>query len=85
MPCSRTASVFLNVAYRKLSLTEKEKPWLENTKYNKLQKLIYLINYVSCKLQVLLQMFTGGLLSMGSHRVGHDWSDLAAAAAGKWL
>ena len=25
----------------------------------------------------------GGLLSMGSHRVGHDWSDLAAAAAGE--
>ena len=25
-----------------------------------------------------------GLLSMGSHRVGHDWSDLAAAAAA-WL
>ena len=24
----------------------------------------------------------GGLLSMGSHRVGHDWSDSAAAAAG---
>ena len=23
----------------------------------------------------------GGLLSMGSHRVRHDWSDLAAAAA----
>ena len=23
----------------------------------------------------------GGLLSMGSHRVGHDWSDLAATAA----
>ena len=23
----------------------------------------------------------GGLLSMGSNRVGHDWSDLAAAAA----
>ena len=23
----------------------------------------------------------GGLLCMGSHRVGHDWSDLAAAAA----
>ena len=23
----------------------------------------------------------GGLLSMGSHRVGHDWSDLAPAAA----
>ena len=23
---------------------------------------------------------TGGLLSMGSHRVGHDWCDLAAAA-----
>ena len=22
----------------------------------------------------------GGLSSMGSHRVGHDWSDLAAAA-----
>ena len=33
----------------------------------------------------------GGLLSMGSHRVGHDRSDLAAAAAwarftgGPWL
>ena len=24
----------------------------------------------------------GGLLSVGSHRVGHDWSDLAAAAEG---
>ena len=24
----------------------------------------------------------GRLPSMGSHRVGHDWSDLAAAAAG---
>ena len=24
-----------------------------------------------------------GLPSMGSHRVGHDWSDLAAAAAGR--
>ena len=23
----------------------------------------------------------GGLPSVGSHRVGHDWSDLAAAAA----
>ena len=23
----------------------------------------------------------GGLLSMGLHRVGHDWSDLEAAAA----
>ena len=27
----------------------------------------------------------GGLPSMGSHRVGHDWSDLAAAAAVFWL
>ena len=26
-----------------------------------------------------------GLLSMGSHRVGHDWSDLAAAAAAHHL
>ena len=26
---------------------------------------------------------SGGLPSMGSHRVGHDWSDLAAAAAAK--
>ena len=23
----------------------------------------------------------GGMPSMGSHRIGHDWSDLAAAAA----
>ena len=27
----------------------------------------------------------GGLPSMGSHRVGHDWSDLAAAAAESFL
>ena len=27
----------------------------------------------------------GGLPSMGSHRVGHDWSDLAAAAAGTMI
>ena len=27
----------------------------------------------------------GGLPSMGSHRVGHDWSDLAAAAAAAYL
>ena len=27
----------------------------------------------------------GGLLSLGSHRVGHDWSDLAAAAAAKLI
>ena len=26
----------------------------------------------------------GGLPSMGSHRVGYDWSDLAAAAAAAW-
>ena len=25
-----------------------------------------------------------GLLSMGSHRVGHNWSDLASAAANYW-
>ena len=28
---------------------------------------------------------SGGLLSTGSHRVGHDWSDLAAAAAAERL
>ena len=27
----------------------------------------------------------GGLPSIGSHRVGHDWSDLAAAAAARLL
>ena len=27
----------------------------------------------------------GGLQSMGSHRVGHDWSDLAAAAVATYL
>ena len=26
----------------------------------------------------------GGLPSMGSHRGGHNWSDLAAAAAADW-
>ena len=27
----------------------------------------------------------GGLPAMGSHRVGHDWSDLAAAAIHPWI
>ena len=27
----------------------------------------------------------GGLPSMGSHRVGHDWSDLAAEEAAQWI
>ena len=27
----------------------------------------------------------GGLPSMGSHRVGYDWSDLAAAAGVKYI
>jgi len=27
----------------------------------------------------------GGLPSLGSHRVGHDWSDLAAATAAYWM
>ena len=27
----------------------------------------------------------GGLLSIGSHRVRHDWSDLAAAAAAAYI
>ena len=27
----------------------------------------------------------GGLPSMGSHRVGYDWSDLAAAASSKMI
>ena len=27
----------------------------------------------------------GGLPSMGSHRVGHEWNDLAAAVAGNVL
>ena len=26
-----------------------------------------------------------GLLSLGSHRIGHDWSDLAAAAAAEYI
>ena len=28
-----------------------------------------------------LNLTAGGLLSIGLHRVGHDWNDLAAAAA----
>ena len=27
----------------------------------------------------------GGLPSMGSHRIGHDWSNLAAAAAAEYI
>ena len=40
-----------------------------------------------CCVEILYDLvFEGGLPSMGSRRVGHDWSDLAAAAAaaGQW-
>ena len=35
----------------------------------------------------LCLIMPGGLPSMGSHRVGHDWHDLAAAASlyGVWI
>ena len=32
--------------------------------------------------RILVTEELGGLLSVGSHRIEHDWSDLAAAAAG---
>ena len=32
----------------------------------------------------LCLIMPGGLPSMGSHRVGHDWHDLAAVAAEAW-
>ena len=37
------------------------------------------IRFSQCKIPGMAE--PGGLLSMGSHRVGNDWSDLAAAAA----
>ena len=36
---------------------------------------------LACRIPGQSQGEPGGLLSMGSHRVGHDWSNLAAAAA----
>ena len=36
-------------------------------------------NVLACRIPGMGE--PGGLPSMGSHRVGHDWSDLAAAAA----
>jgi len=43
----------------------------------------YVVKRFACLLNVLIPGTgdPGGLQSMGSHRVGHDWSDLAAAAA----
>ena len=50
-----------------------------------------MLNYLIIKLEILI--ISSRLPSMGSHRVGHDWSNLAAAAAaaaavslaGDWL
>ena len=52
-------------------------------------------NWFSLKLKVVINILShifgpqyigsGGLPSLGSHRVGYDWSDLAAAAAAEWL
>ena len=47
-------------------------------------KSLVLIGYVSCPCSCLENPREGGiwgLPSMGSHRVGHDWSNLTAAAA----
>ena len=71
----------------------KQVKWLEQgLAYSALNIIIYL---ASCSYKLEKEMAThssvlawripgmgepGGLLSMGSHRVGHDWSDLAAAA-----
>ena len=51
--------------------------------------IIFLLNFheeMATHSSILARRIPGteepsGLLSMGSHRVGHDWSDLAAAAA----
>ena len=52
-------------------------------------------NWFSLKLKVVINILSnifgpqyigsGGLPSLGSLRVGHDWSDLAAAVAAEWL
>ena len=42
---------------------------------------VWLQVFQNSSYKVITCRYPGGLLSMGSHRVGHDWSDLAAAAA----
>ena len=37
--------------------------------------------YFLSEVEKEVKIGSGGMPSMGSHRVGHDWNDLAAAAA----
>ena len=50
---------------------------------DKATKLLFFLLCPQLCLQDLVRS-PGGLPSMGSHRVGHDWSGLAAAAAAGW-
>ena len=62
--------------------------WIWKKKWNKLDKskrssYSLVVFKHSCLLERRISGTgkPGGLTSMGSHRVGYDWSDLAAAAA----
>jgi len=46
-----------------------------------LTELVEILSPTSKRKIFYMQGEPGGLPSMGLHRVGHDWSDLAAAAA----
>ena len=58
---------------------------------NSLTKFLHLIwsqeerKGLKSVLPLTIWPWVSGLMSMGSHRVGHDWSDLAAAAAASGL
>ena len=75
-------SLFISKENRSIPQESKIMPWLVMLK--KLTLNGFMKTYTHCS--VLARRIPGtweprGLLSMGSHRVRHDWSDLAAAAA----
>ena len=55
--------------------------FLNNLRTIKFTPLHCTIQWFCISQGIVQPSWSGGLPSMGSHRVGHDWSDLAAAAA----
>ena len=70
---------------RQLEATEPGPRWWEPLRLNDRNVApplaMWLQVFQNSSYKVITWRYPGGLLSMGSHRVGHDWSNLAAAAA----
>ena len=80
VPCTVSATIIYKKSSSKKRKKEKTKQQIRSPKNTLMEK------EMATHSSVLAWRIPGtgephGLLSMGSHRVGHDWSDLAVAAA----